>query len=88
MTRIFAPKVRKLTHRRMALAALRANSSRSVLLTRYNDQMARPHAVAFASMANSKMPIEKVRETPHLGTASATAYAELIEALLAKAGGQ
>ena len=35
-----ASKIRALAHRRMALSALRANSSLSVRLTRYNAHMA------------------------------------------------
>ncbi len=40
MTTLFPSKIRVLAHRRMALSALRANSSLSVRLARYNSHMA------------------------------------------------
>ena len=40
MTTLTPSKIRALAHRRMALSALRANSSLSVRLTRYNAHMA------------------------------------------------
>ena len=40
MTALIPPKIRALAHRRMALAALHANSSLSVRLKRYNQHMA------------------------------------------------
>ena len=40
MTALIPPAIRALAHRRMALSALRANSSLSVRLTRYNAHMA------------------------------------------------
>ena len=39
MTTLIPSKIRALAHRRMALSALRANSSLSVRLTRYNAHM-------------------------------------------------
>lgn len=40
MTTIVTSKIRALAHRRMAMSALRANSSLSVRLKRYNHHMA------------------------------------------------
>jgi hypothetical protein len=40
MTTLIPSKIRALAHRRMALSALRANSSLSVRLSRYNAHMA------------------------------------------------
>lgn len=39
MTTLIPSKIRALAHRRMALSALRADSSLSVRLKRYNDHM-------------------------------------------------
>ena len=39
MTSLIPPAIRALAHRRMALSALRANSSLSVRLTHYNNHM-------------------------------------------------
>lgn len=39
MTTLIPPAIRALAHRRMALSALRANSSLSVRLKRYNHHM-------------------------------------------------
>ncbi|NWD54452.1 hypothetical protein HX878_06800 [Pseudomonas veronii] len=44
-------KIRALAHRRMALSALRANSSLSVRLTRYNAAMAKARALEAAGGA-------------------------------------
>ncbi|ANC01375.1 hypothetical protein AB688_04220 [Pseudomonas putida] len=40
MTALIPPKIRALAHRKMALSALRANSSVSVRLKRYNHHVA------------------------------------------------
>jgi hypothetical protein len=45
MTAIIPSKIRAHAHRRMALSALRANSSLSVRLKRYNDHMAKARAL-------------------------------------------
>lgn len=45
MTSIIPSKIRAHAHRRMALSALRANSSLSVRLSRYNDHMAKARAL-------------------------------------------
>ncbi|MDZ4326593.1 MAG: hypothetical protein U1A73_16480 [Pseudomonas sp.] len=42
---LFPSKIRAFAHRRMALSALRANSSLSVRLTRYNTAMAKARAL-------------------------------------------
>ena len=45
MTTLIPSKIRALAHRRMALSALRANSSLSVRLKRYNDHMSQARAL-------------------------------------------
>ena len=45
MTTLIPSKIRAIAHRRMALSALRANSSLSVRLKRYNDHMSQARAL-------------------------------------------
>ena len=45
MPALIPPKIRALVHRRMALAALHANSSLSVRLKRYNQHMDLVHTL-------------------------------------------
>lgn len=52
MTSIIPPTVRALAHRRMALSALRANSSLSVRLARYNTHMTQARALEQAGGAS------------------------------------
>ncbi|WP_217998886.1 hypothetical protein, partial [Pseudomonas syringae pv. coryli] len=51
MTSIIPSALRALAHRRMALSALRANSSLSVRLNRYNAHMDRARALENAGVA-------------------------------------
>ena len=51
MTALISSKIRAIAHRRMALSALRANSSLSVRLKRYNDHMSQARALEAAGDA-------------------------------------
>ncbi|MCD5982769.1 hypothetical protein [Pseudomonas sp. CDFA 610] len=54
MTALIPPKIRALVHRRMALAALHADSSLPVRLKRYNHHMALVRALEVQAVLNDQ----------------------------------